>query len=184
MGILIITALTTVRGFLKGFIQEAAALFGIIISFFLASFYYKDLATGLTRYLPNHSTLLAIFCFVLIFVLGFFLIHLLALMTRGAIRLSLLGWLDRTLGGVFGLFKGTIIVVILMTLLMLFSPKMSALVNESRLFPPLLTLTQTLTVLIPDKIKEDFLNKKKELEDYWTGKKGNSKKPQKGKGHE
>ncbi len=176
LGILIIMALTTVRGFLKGFIQGMAGLLGFIVSFFLASLYYRDLAIWLARYLPDHRILLAILCFVVLFGLGFFLIHVIAIMTRGAIRLALLGWLDRALGGVFGLIKGTVIIVILLSLLMLFSPKTSPLIKESRLFPPMLTLTEKLAVLIPYRIKTDFLRKKGALEEYWSGKQRNLKK--------
>ncbi len=55
IGILIIIALTTIRGFFKGFIQEAAGLLGIIFSFYLASYYYKDLALKAAR-LPVQSS--------------------------------------------------------------------------------------------------------------------------------
>jgi hypothetical protein len=40
-------------------------------------------------------------------------------------------------------------------------------------------LTGKLTFLIPDKIKEDFLNKKKDLQDLWRGKKQTIQKMQK-----
>jgi membrane protein required for colicin V production len=179
IGILIIMALMIIRGFLKGIIQEAAALFGVLVGLLSASFYYKDLAAWLGRYLPDHRILLAIFCFIVLFVIVLFLIRVLAIMTRGAIRLAFLGWLDRTLGGVFGLIKGMIIIVILVTLLMFFSPKTSTLINESRLFPHLLTMTEKLAFLIPHKIKTDFLDKKRELGEYWSGKKKNVKKLEK-----
>lgn len=171
ISILIVITLTTIRGIFKGIIQGAATILGIIASFFLASFYYKTLALWLTGFFPNHKIVLLIFCFVLIFILGMFLVHLLAIITRGAIRLALLGWLDRLLGGLFGLIKGAVLVFFLVTTLMLFYPQSSPIVKDSRFFPSILTLTEKITFLIPDKIKEDFLNKKNELQDILKGKK-------------
>jgi membrane protein required for colicin V production len=171
ISILIVIVLTTIRGIFKGIIQEAATIVGIFASFFLASFYYKTLALWLTGFFPNHKIMLEILCFVSIFVLGMFLVHLLAMMTRGAIRLVLLGWLDRVLGGVFGLIKGAVIIFFLVTILMLFYPQSSPIVKGSRFFPSILTLTEKITFMIPSKIKEDFLHKKKELQDIWSGKK-------------
>ena len=44
IAILIIVALMTVRGFFRGIVQEAATLVGLIVSFFLAALYYKNLS--------------------------------------------------------------------------------------------------------------------------------------------
>lgn len=171
IGILIIIALTTFRGLFRGLIEEAAGLLGIIASFYLASYYYKDLALWMSRFLSNHQVILEIFCFILVFALGFFLFHFLAMMARGAIRLVFLGWLDRILGGIFGLIKGAVIIFFLITILTVFHPKSNALVKDSRFFPPILSFTGKMALLIPHKIQGDFLNKKKQIQEYWGGKK-------------
>jgi membrane protein required for colicin V production len=171
IAIIIILALTTIRGFFKGIIQEAATLIGLIASFFLASFYYKDLALWASRFLPNHQILLAVFSFLLLFVLSLFLFHFMAILARGVARLALMGWLDRTLGGAFGLLKGAVIVFFLVTILTVFYPKSGPIVKDSRFFPSILSLTEKLVILIPSRIKEDFMLKKKSLEDLWAGKK-------------
>ncbi len=184
IGILIIIALTTIRGFFKGLIQEAAGLLATIFSFYLASYYYKDLALKAARFLSNHHILLEIFCFILIFLVSLLLFHFLAMMVRGAIRLVLLGWLDRILGGLFGLIKGAVIIFFLVTILTVFQPKSAVLVKGSRFFPPILSFTGKITLLIPHKIQGDFLNKKRQLQDYWEGKKRFIKKTGKIKGDE
>lgn len=171
IGILIIIGLTTFRGLFRGLIEEAAGILGIIASFYLASYYYKDLALWMSRLLSNHNVILEIFCFILVFALGFFLFHFLAMMARGAIRLVLLGWLDRILGGIFGLIKGAVIIFFLITILTVFHPKSNALVKDSRFFPPILSFTGKMVQLIPHKIQGDFLNKKRQIQEYWGGKK-------------
>jgi membrane protein required for colicin V production len=171
ISIFIVIALSTIRGFFRGFIQEASTILGLIASFFLASYYYNNLTLWLARFFPHHRLLLTVFCFLLLFFLCLYVFHLVALMIRKAIRLVFLGWLDRVLGGLFGLIKGTIIIFVLVTVLMLFYPKSSPIIKDSHYFPSILTFTEKLMFLIPEKIKEDYLNKKKNLQDMWQGKK-------------
>jgi membrane protein required for colicin V production len=175
IAILIIVALLTVRGFFRGIVQEAATLLGLIASFFLAALYYKNLASWLESFAPNHAILLSFFGFVFLFILFIFLFNFLAILARGAIRLTLLGWLDRTLGGLFGLIKGAVIIFVLVTILTVFYPKSGPVVENSRFFPSILTVTGKLTSLIPFKIKDDFLTKKKALQNFWEGRKQNIK---------
>lgn len=176
IAILIIVTLTTIRGFSRGIIQEAATILGLIASFFLASLYYQDLAFWSDRLYPNHKTLLSLFSFVLIFILCIFFFNFLAIIARKAIRLVLLGWMDRTLGGLFGLIKGAVIIFILVTILTVFYPKSGPVVEDSRFFPSTLSLTEKLASLIPFKIRDDFLEKKEALENFWGGRKRNIKK--------
>ena len=178
VAILIIVALMTIRGFFRGIVQEAATLVGLIASFFLSALYYKNLALWLERYFPNHIIVLSFFCFVFLFILCLFLFNFFAILARGAIRLTLLGWLDRVLGAMFGLLKGAVILFVMVTILTVFYPKSGPVVETSRFFPPILTITEKLTALIPYKIKDDFLSKKKALENFWESKKQNIRKLQ------
>jgi membrane protein required for colicin V production len=178
IAILIIVALMTVRGFFRGIVQEAATLLGLIVSFFLSALYYKALAGWLERFVPNHEIILSFFCFVFLFILCIFLFNFLAILARGAIRLALLGWLDRTLGGFFGLIKGAVILFVLVTILTVFYPKSGPVVEDSRFFPSILTVTEKLSALIPFKIKDDFINKKKALQNFWDSKKQDIRKLQ------
>lgn len=178
IAILVIVALMTVRGFFRGIVQEAATLLGLIASFFLAALYYKNLAFWLERFTPNHKIILSFFCFVFVFILCIFLFNFLAILARKAIRLALLGWVDRTLGGLFGLIKGAVIIFVIVTILTVFYPKSGPVVEDSRFFPSILTVTEKLSALIPFKIKDDFLDKKKALQNFWDSKKQDIRKLQ------
>jgi membrane protein required for colicin V production len=178
IAILIIVALMTFRGFFRGIVQEAATLLGLIASFFLATLYYRNLSLWLERFTPNHEILLSFFCFVFLFILCIFLFNFMAILAKRAIRLALLGWVDRTLGGLFGLIKGAVIIFVLVTILTVFYPKSGPVVENSRFFPSILTITEKLSALIPFKIKDDFLDKKKALQKFWDEKKKNIRKLQ------
>lgn len=178
IAILIIIALMTVRGFFRGIVQEAATLVGLIFSFFLAALYYKNLTSLLVRFVPNHEIVLSFFCFIFLFILFILLFNFLSILARKAVHLVLLGWLDRTLGGFFGLIKGAVIIFVLVTILTVIYPKSGPVVENSRFFPSILNLTENITSLIPFKIKNDFLDKKKALENFWESRKKNIKKLQ------
>ena len=184
LAILIIVVLIAVRGFFRGIIQEAATLFGIIASFFLASYYYNDLARFLNGYTRNYLLALYFLSFLFIFGLSFFLFRALGLLIKKIVQLAFFGWADRVFGGFFGLIKGGVVVFFLITLLTLFLPKQNTLINQSRLFPWVISLTDQLTLLIPGKITEDFNRKKQELRDYWEEKQQSIKKLQKYPSHD
>jgi membrane protein required for colicin V production len=178
LAILIIVILIAVRGFYRGIIQEAATLVGIIASFFLAFYYYNELARFLFRFVQNYLVTLYFFSFLLLLGLSFFLFRALGLLLKKMVHLALFGWADRVLGGFFGLIKGVVVVFFLITLLTLLLPKQHWLINQSRLFPWVISLTDQITLLIPGKIKEDFARKKKELREYWEEKQESIKKKQ------
>jgi membrane protein required for colicin V production len=178
IAMLIVAILITVRGFFRGIVQEAATLVGLLVSFFLASYYYRDLSNFLLRFLPGHEVLLGLLSFLFLFGLSIIIFHGFGILLKKGIRLSLLGWVDRALGGVFGLIKAGVIIFILVTVLTMALPKTSGLLNNSRLFPWAISLTDNLTLLIPAKIKDDFTQKKQGFLDFWTAKEKNIKKLQ------
>jgi membrane protein required for colicin V production len=179
LAILIIVVLIAVRGFYRGIIQEAATLIGIIVSFFLASYYYNELARFLHGYIRDYLVVLYFFSFLLLFALSLFLFRVFGLLINKMVHLTFFGWADRVLGGFFGLIKGGVLVFFLVTLLTLLLPKQNSLLNRSRLFPWVISLTDQITLLIPGKITEDFNRKKRELRDYWEEKQQSIKKLQK-----
>ena len=176
LAILIIVVLIAVRGFFRGIIQEAATLIGIIASFFLAFYYYNELARFLLRYTQNYQVALYFFSFLLLLGLSFFLFRALGLLIKKIVHFTLFGWADRVMGGFFGLIKGVVVVFFLITLLTLLLPKQHSLINQSRLFPWVISLTDQFALLIPGKITKDFNRKKQELRDYWEEKQQSIKK--------
>jgi membrane protein required for colicin V production len=184
IAILIVAILITVRGFFRGIVQEAATLMGLIASFFLACYYYSNLSHFLSRFLPGQNLLLGVLSFLFLFGLSVFIFHSFGILLKKVIQVSLLGWFDRFLGGVFGLIKAGVVIFILVTLLTLVLPKTSGLLNGSRLFPWVISLTDHLTLLVPPKIRNDFFQKKQAFIDYWTVKEKNIKKLQRNPEHE
>lgn len=171
LAILILSAYLVIRGFFRGIVQGAATLLGLILSFVLATYYYRELAGLAAPWFPRHQTVLTFFSFVFLFFVSILFFNFLSILAKKAVHLTLLGWLDRALGALFGLIKAAVILFVIVTILTVFYPKTGFLVENSRFFPSILSITSKLTSFVPSKIKADFLSKKKDLQDFWEGKK-------------
>lgn len=90
-----------IRGISKGFLEQALALAGIVLSVW-AAFHFSSLAAGwLKPYLSVSETVLNVISFALILVAVSLLVLLAAKLLTKVVELAMLGWLDKVLGLVF-----------------------------------------------------------------------------------
>lgn len=96
-----------VRGISKGFVSQAAALLALIAGVWIAFHFSDMLCSWLKEQAPQFAelspTVLQIASFILILVLVIVLFTLIGRLVSGALKLAMLGWLDKTLGLVFAL---------------------------------------------------------------------------------
>ena len=111
--ILIVTVLSCVFGLWRGLVAEVLALFTWIAALLVARVYGEDLSGLLVNVIDNSSVRYAavfIVIFMVVMLLGRLLSHLLSkLLTIAGSKL-----VDRVLGGVFGLARGVIIVMVIL----------------------------------------------------------------------
>lgn len=137
-----IVALFLLRGFFRGLVQEVFSLIAIVLAIFLASRFDDMLAPHLRLYIESDITVGAL-SYTLIFVGTLVLVWLLTKLLRSVLELSLLGWIDRTAGGVFGLAEGVLICLVGLMFLQTFAPK-SDILNESWIAPHVRHMVDTL----------------------------------------
>ncbi|MGE4192170.1 MAG: CvpA family protein [Pseudodesulfovibrio sp.] len=128
-----IILLFLIRGFFRGLVQEVLSLIAILLAFFLASRFDDVLAPYLKAYIESDVTVGAL-SYTLIFVATLIVVWLLTKLLKSVLELSLLGWIDRTAGGVFGLLEGVLICMVGLLFLQTFAPK-SDILNESFIAP-------------------------------------------------
>lgn len=165
--LLLLILLSTVAGFLRGFIRIGIGFAATLLGFVLAAWFYGLAANVLMPYVASKA------------VAGFlgFLSIFAAVILAGAVLSFLLAkffhkvglsWLDRLLGGVFGFARGVLVAIIILMLTAAFSsqPPPAAIV-ESALAPHFIDVSQMLSALTPNEIKAGFRKTQIELQKMW-----------------
>lgn len=92
-------------GFIRGFVHELLSLFAWVAAIAMLALFHTQLTGGLAGAVDGYAAA-AVLAFALLFVPTFIAVKLLARSIGGRTRRSLLGPVDRVLGGGFGVIKG------------------------------------------------------------------------------
>jgi membrane protein required for colicin V production len=92
-------------GFIRGFVHEALSLFAWVVAIAMLKLFHAHLSAGLTDPVGTPAGA-AVVAFALLFIPSFLLVKMLARSIGGRTRTSILGPIDRLLGGGFGMIKG------------------------------------------------------------------------------
>lgn len=102
-----------VRGLFRGLIKEVASIVGLfgglIVSFYFSEGIYQRLA----KYVDNPGIELRALCYIIVFVLVIIAINLISKTLTRAMDMVALGSINHVLGGLFGLGKWLLIVLVL-----------------------------------------------------------------------
>lgn len=155
--IVAIVAIFIIYGLSRGFVRWMAVTLGMIIGFWMAAQKFSVLEKFLIRTI--HSQYLAsIISFFLIFLLFFLIVILLGYFLAKAVNLTLLDWLDRVLGAVFGLVAGLIFVWLLLVLAITIQPQTQRQLSKSALAPRILEIGQRISGLsVRQKVIKKYL---------------------------
>lgn len=100
---------------LRGFVREFVGLASWVVAAFAAKFYAVQVALMLPVSIPNQG-LRMVAGFVIVFLGILLLASLLAIAISELFKQAGLGWLDRSMGALFGLARGLLIVGVLVLL--------------------------------------------------------------------
>lgn len=141
-------ALSVLLGFWRGAVSEIMALAAWILAAIAGKLFAPSVAQLLTGWIPG-SGIQYVAAFALIVVVVLLLISMLRLLISGLLRAIGLGLIDRSLGAVFGLVRGTLIVLICVAVAGLTSFPKQAWWREAVLAPPLETAVVALKPWMP-----------------------------------
>ena len=116
--VLIVVGMGAVLGFMRGFVQEAIALAAWLVVLPAVHFLHTPLAAWLVPHVHTTSGA-AVLAFFILLAVPWFGVRLCARWLGRASRNSVLGPVDRVLGFGFGAVKGTLIVVLGFSVLVL-----------------------------------------------------------------
>ena len=156
VGLVVLCAISIATGVRRGFARTAVGFVAAIAGVFCGLWFYSEIAPALRPPLPSKE-LADWIAFLIVF--GAFIAagavaeHLLARL----FKLGELTWLDRTLGGAFGVVRGVFLATVAVLLLMAFAPKpLPRRVLESRVAPTLLNAAVTVAAAAPTEVRAGF----------------------------
>jgi len=121
----------TLLSIMRGAVKELLSLLGLIAGFFLANWFYQDLAGQLAAVLPDPD-LAEVLAYLLILVVGYFAGVFLSGLGE-AFRPRHNDMINRSLGGVIGVMKGMTFSLVLYWMIKFYIPPFQDELSESML---------------------------------------------------
>jgi membrane protein required for colicin V production len=152
--IVVFLALSVAGAAIRGFFQEAFGLAGLVAGYLLAAWQYQRLAEWFAPHVKS-QWLGEIAGFLIIFFAVLILAGFAGRMARWVMKKAGLRTVDRFLGAVLGLLRGSLVVAIVLTAMAAFAPAARWL-GESRLAPYFLVGGRAVIWLAPSELRQRF----------------------------
>ena len=157
--VIVVSAIYSV---VKGFIKEAFIVIAIVVGLLVATKFYPSARNVILPFLRN-PTVSSVAGFLLLFLLVAALLVILGNALSKTIHFLRLGFLDRLLGGLLGVFKGVLICGIGCMIILAFIPRGEQMLSDSSLAPQVLYITSRFFALFPEEVKERLERRLKHL---------------------
>ena len=165
----LILGMSVFSGFTKGLVRIAVGLASTMLAIILAIWFYGTAGSALLPYVSSRSiaNLLGFFIVLGLVILGGSLIGRLIGMVLKKVGLS---WVDRILGGAFGLLRGTLISIVLVLAVTAFAPGTPPhAITDSSLAPYVIDASDVLATMAPLDLKKHFRDSYERVQKVWKG---------------
>jgi len=158
---------SVIQGFWHGFSRLAISLASTVAGLICGLWFYGIPASFLLDYLKSEAL-----CHFLGFVIVFLLVRiagaLIAWLVSKIVKFAGLSWLDRLLGGAFGVLRAALVgIAILLALTAFPFQPLEKSVAQSRVAPYLLEGARVLAAMAPRELKDGFQKGYEELQKVW-----------------
>ncbi|ROH88054.1 CvpA family protein [Pseudomethylobacillus aquaticus] len=151
--IIAIVVISVILSMMRGFVRETLALLSWVIAFMVAKTYSLQFMPMLPDVLTGESMRMLV-AFVLLFIASLLVVSLLAALISNFFSKVGLSSVDRLLGGLFGLARGTLVVVLLALLAGLTALPQQSWWRDAVLSAPLEALVQHVLPWLPEQIAQ------------------------------
>ena len=152
----------TYKGFNKGLIIELATLIALLLGIYISAHFSDYTSDFLRQKLDFHSEYMSIISFSITFIGVVLLVMIFGKSLEKVINVLLLGFVNKLLGGVFGLVKAAFVISILIFILTTFKVENKIIdenkQQESFLYPPVKLIAPTIFPVIKES-NVNFLDK-------------------------
>ncbi|UCH23737.1 MAG: CvpA family protein [Deltaproteobacteria bacterium] len=166
MAIIVIVSFCVIRGIFRGLIKELSSVIGVLAGFYAAYSYYDGIAGFFSRWITSES-FLNITSFLIIFCTVFFIVSIVGVVIKYVLNIAFMGWFDRICGAGFGLFKGVLIVSVLLIIFTAFLPKGDPIVRNSVLAPHVALVSEKMAKVVSKDLKRQFSSNIMDLKRFW-----------------
>ena len=146
--VLAIVGISILFGVLRGLVREVLALVAWVAAFLLANLLAPDAAKLLPQAMASEEIRLLV-SFVVVFIVALVGLSVLAILASKVVKVVGLGPADRVVGGVFGLARGVLVVMILVLLAGLTSLPRQPMWRNAALNGPLETFAGYIKAWLP-----------------------------------
>ena len=163
LALAVLLIVSIVSGLKLGFARTAIGLLSSILALVFGLHYYRAVAVSLRPHI-SQSLVADLAGFLIIFVGITILGEVVTGILARFIRSTDLVWLDRALGGAFGVVRGFLFSAVAIWLLMALMPvPPKLLLSESRLAPCVMDVARKVADASPDEVKRTFRQSYREL---------------------
>jgi len=165
--LVIIVGASVVTGFLAGFARVGIGFIATVSGLLFGFWFYGIPAAWLHRHLSSQavSNLLG---FLVVFFAFVFVGALIGKLLSRLFKWTGLSWLDRLLGGSFGLVRGALVAVAFIAVLMAFTPRpLPNWMIDSKALPYALEASNLCASLAPSSIKDAFRESMQDIRKAW-----------------
>ena len=163
---------SVLAGLSAGFARVGVGFVAMLVGMFCGFWFYGIVGDYVMDYVSSRAIANLIGFFVIlavVLVLGAIVGRLLAKFFKW-VGLS---WLDRLLGGAFGVVRGFVIAAAMVTVLLAFAPSPPPRsVVDSKILPYVIEVSDVLAAATPREIKDQFYATKDKVQQDWTARNG------------
>jgi membrane protein required for colicin V production len=151
--VLLVLGCSVLISLLRGLVKEVLSLLGWVVALVVANLYGETLAQWLPQVIPGQA-LRMIVAFLALFIAVRLLMALITLAFESVIKASGLTLADRGLGGLFGLARGVVLVLVVVLLCGLTAIPKQPFWREALFSPVFETMARTLLPHLPGNFAE------------------------------
>jgi membrane protein required for colicin V production len=163
---LILTGASVLYSLIRGFVREVFSLLSLIFGFIAASYGYAIPVQWLQAWGIN-ETMAKIIAFIALLILIAFAISWIGKGFSRLVQKMDLRWADHAAGAAFGFLKAMLLIAILLLVLTAFLPSQTDILSGSKVAPAALAVTRVLAFFVPQNLRDLYLEKEKNLKEYW-----------------
>jgi len=145
-------------GMIKGIVSEIFALIGIVGGFVVAMKFSFILKPYILPFVKK-EIIAVVFSFAVLLILTAVIFIMLGVFFRKALKIVHLSWLDRFVGGIFGIVKGLVIAGLISLLIFVFLPGGKTFIGKSTIGKYTVNVVRLAVWLLPEKVRKKLKTK-------------------------